>query len=407
MSDGTRRPDLPPIDGAAVGPNGDPDARLMLDTVREFARRRVAPGVLERDRNETFDRELVSAAGALDLLGGVVPPEYGGPGLSHMTFAALVEEMSRVDHLIGLLMTFPSGLAGAGVLAFGTEEQKQELLPGLCRGETVASAAITEPSSGTHVADMHTTCRRVGSDYVLDGQKTWISLIDTSDWILTFATLSRGGGRNSVCAFVLPSATAGVTRRPFKNKLGFRAVASGDVFFDSVRVPRSALIGEEGQGLDVANAAVECGRLGVAARALGVAQDCLERSVEYAGSREVFGHPIGRFQLVQSMITDMVVGIEGARAMTYDLARKRDAGLRARREASLAKMHAADVALMCATNAVQIHGAYGAHEEYHVGRHFRDAKVMQIIEGQNQLHRSMVAEYALGYRGDQGVADPG
>jgi alkylation response protein AidB-like acyl-CoA dehydrogenase len=146
--------------------------------------------------------------------------------------------------------------------------------------------------------------------------------------------------------------------------------------------------------------AVETGRLGVASRALGIAQDCLDRSVQYARERIVQGQEIGRFQLVQSMITDMVVGIEGARAMTRHYAELRDAGDRARREASLAKMHASDVAMEAATHAVQIHGAYGAHEDYHVGRHFRDAKVFQIVEGQNQLHRAMVAEYALGYRGN-------
>lgn len=399
MLDGAR-PGVQASEGSAAATRLDDNTRMMVETVRDFARSHVAPGVIARDREERFDRDIIRLAGELDLLGGVVPAEYGGPGLSHVAFAALVEEMSRVDHLYGLTMTFPSGLAGAGLLAYGSDEQKQELLPPLCRGETMASAAITEPSSGTHVADIHTLCRREGDSYVIDGQKTWISLIDVSDWILTFATLSRGGGRENVCAFVVPSNAEGVTLRPFKNKLGFRAVASGDVFFDAVRVPQSALVGEEGQGLDVANAAVERGRLGVAARALGIARDCLDRSVEYAQTREVLGRPIGRFQLVQSMITDMVVGLEGARAMTYELARKRDAGQRARRDASLAKMHATDVALRCATDAVQIHGAYGVHEDYHVGRHFRDAKVMQIIEGQNQLHRGMVAEYALGYRID-------
>lgn len=376
----------------------DESTRMMVDTVAEFAQREIAPGVLERDRNERFDRELVRRAGQLGLLGGVIPEKYGGAGLSHVAFAAIVEEMSKVDHLYGLVMTFPSGLAGAGILAYGTEEQKQELLPPLCAGTTMASAAITEPGSGTHVANMQTTCRRGGSDYIIDGQKTWISLIDISGWILTFATLNRRGDRSGVCAFVVPTDAPGVTLRPFTNKLGFRAIASGEVFFDNVRVPASARVGEEGQGLDVAMAAVECGRLGVATRAIGIAQDCLARSVAYARERVVLGREIGRFQLVQSMITDMVVGIEGSRSMAYQLALKRDEGHRARREASLAKMHASDVALTCATHAVQIHGAYGVHEEYHVGRHFRDAKVMQIIEGQNQLHRAMVAEYALQYR---------
>jgi alkylation response protein AidB-like acyl-CoA dehydrogenase len=371
---------------------------MLVQTVREFARAEVLPGVIERDREERYDRSLVTRLGELGLLGGTVPTEYGGAGLSHVAFAAIIEEMSRVDHLYGLMMSFPSGLAGSGLVRFGSSEQRAAYLPAVCAGETMASAGVTEPSSGTHVKDMHTTFRRDGSDYVLDGQKTWISFIGLSDWIVTFATSRRGGGREAISAFIVPSDAPGLTLRPFKNKLGFRAIPTGDVFLESVRVPESHRLGAEGQGLDVAMAAVESGRLGVASRALGIAQDCLDRSVAYAKEREVFGRPIGRYQLVQSMITDMVVGIEGARAMVYELARKRDAGERARRDASLAKMHASDVALTCATHAVQIHGAYGTHEEYHVGRHFRDAKVMQIIEGQNQLHREMVAEYALGYR---------
>jgi alkylation response protein AidB-like acyl-CoA dehydrogenase len=376
----------------------DHDTRLMLDTVRGFARDRVLPGVIERDREERFPRELVREAGELDLLGGIVPTEYGGMGLSNLAFSAILEEMSRVDHIVGLAMSFPSGLAGAGLLQFGTDEQKERYLPDLCAGRTIASAGVTEPASGTDVANMQTVCRRERDHYVINGQKTWISLIDHCDWIVTFATLDRQAGRNAVCAFIIPADTPGVTRAPFKNKLGFRPAASGDVFLEDVGVPVANRLGEEGQGYAVAMSAVETGRLGVASRALGIAQDCLDRAGAYATQRIVQGQEIGRFQLVQSMITDMVVGIEGARAMTRDYAIKRDAGQRARREASLAKMHASDVAMMAATHATQIHGAYGAHEEYHVGRHFRDAKIFQVVEGQNQLHRAMVAEYALGYR---------
>ncbi|MEA2170761.1 MAG: butyryl-CoA dehydrogenase [Solirubrobacteraceae bacterium] len=375
------------------------DTKAMVETVRDFARGRVLPGVIERDAAEEFPRELVREAGALDLLGGIVPTEYGGLGLTNVAFSAILEEMSRVDHIVGLAMSFPSGLAGSGLLQFGTEEQKHRYLPDLCAGKTIASAGVTEPGSGTAVADMQTTCRRDGDHYIINGQKTWISLIDHCDWIVTFATLEKGGGRDKICAFIIPSDTPGVTRAPFKNKLGFRPAASGDVFLEDVAVPVENRLGEEGQGYGVAMSAVETGRLGVASRALGIAQDCLDRSVEYARERIVQGQEIGRFQLVQSMITDMVVGIEGARAMTRHYAELRDTGDRARREASLAKMHASDVAMRSATDAVQIHGAYGAHEDYHVGRHFRDAKVFQIVEGQNQLHRSMIAEYALGYRG--------
>jgi hypothetical protein len=382
----------------ADGPADSAERAQIVEMVRSFAEEVVAPGVIERDRDERFDRSIVEAAGELGLLGGIVPKAYGGAGLDHRTYAAMVTEMSRTDHLIGLTMTMPSGLVGTGILAYGTEELKERYLPDLLAGRTIASAAITEPGSGTDVANMSTLCRRTSAGYVISGQKTWISFIDTCDWVLTFATLDRSSGRRGVCAFVVPRDTPGLTLRPFRNKLGFRAVASGEVFFDDVVVPAENRVGEEGEGFAVAMRAVETGRLGVAARSLGIAIDCLDRSLAYARDRRVFDQPIGRFQMVQSMITDMVVGIEGASAMIDALAAKRDQNERARREASLAKMFASDVALRCATNAVQIHGAYGTHEEYHVGRHFRDAKVMQIIEGQNQLHRAMVAEYALGYR---------
>jgi alkylation response protein AidB-like acyl-CoA dehydrogenase len=379
------------------------DLELLIDGVRQFGRQRVLPGVIERDREETFPLDLIREAGKLDLLGGIVPQRYGGPELSYTAYAAVVEEMSRYDQVMGLAMTLPSGLAGAGLLQFGSDEQRDEILPALCSGEAVAAVGVTEPGSGTDVAGMQTTCRREGDGYLINGAKTWTSQIEQCRWLITFASLDRDGGRGSVCAFIVPRDAEGLTMTSFKNKLGFRAVSTGEVALDGVWVPAQNMIGEEGQGFSVAMAAVETGRLGVAARALGIAQDCLDRSVAYANERIVGGGPIARFQLVQSMITDMVVGIEGARAMVRDLAAKRDQGLRARREASLAKMHASDVAMTCATNAVQIHGAYGTHEDYHVGRHFRDAKVFQIVEGVNQLHRAMVAEYALGSRVDQQI----
>jgi hypothetical protein len=374
---------------------------MLLETVRAFARKRVAPGVIERDREELFPRELVREAGKLDLLGGVVPAEYGGLGLSYAQYAALVTEMSRVDQVMGLAMTLPSGLAGAGILRYGTREQCERLLPPLCSGEKLIAVGVTEPASGTDVAGMRTTCRSEDGGYRINGQKTWISQISHCDWLLTFASLDRHQGRSGVCAFVIPSDAPGLGLAPFKNKLGFRAISTGEVFLDDVWVPEENRIGAEGDGFGVAMAAVETGRLGVAARALGIALDCLERSVSYATERQVNGSPISRYQQIQSMITDMVVGTEGASAMIERLAGRRDAGLRARREASLAKMHASDVALQCATHAVQIHGAYGTHEDYHVERHFRDAKVFQIVEGTNQLHRNMVAEYALGLRSDR------
>lgn len=383
---------------APVASDLPPDFEPLHDVVRDFAARNVMPGVLDRDREERFPRDLVRRAGELGLLGGVVPPEYGGAGLTNLAYSAVVEEVSQVDNILAVSMTFPIGLAGAGILRYGTEDQRRRYLPPLCAEETMA-AAVTEPSSGTDISDMHTVCRREGDEYLIEGQKTSISFIDVCDWLLTFATLERGTRYASTCAFIVHRDSGGLTLRPFKNKLGFRALATGEVFLEGVRVTADKRVGEEGDGFKVAMAAVENGRLGVASRAVGIAQDCLDRSVAYARTREVFGQPIGKFQLVQSMITDMVVGIGAARHFTRLLAALKDAGQRASREASLAKMRASDLAMMAATNAVQIHSAYGTHEDYFVQKHFRDAKVFQIVEGQNQLHRAMVAEYALGYRG--------
>jgi alkylation response protein AidB-like acyl-CoA dehydrogenase len=378
----------------------DTEHESLRASVREFARREIAPLVADYDREERFPADIVRKAGELGWIGAAISPEYGGQGLDWLSFTMVIEELSRVCHIIGLSVSLPSGLAGAGILRYGSEQQKLERIAPLARGETFAGAGVTEPGGGTDVANMATRCRRDGDDYIINGAKAWISMLDHADWFLTFATLDPALGRNGVCAFIVDRDTPGLSTHPYKNKLGFRPVATGDLVLEDVRVPAANLVGEEGEGYKVAMAAVETGRLSVAARAVGVAQACLDASVAYARQREVFGQEIGRFQLVQSMITDMVVGVEGARRMTYDLARSKDAGVeRPRRDASLAKLHATDTAMSAATNAVQIHGAYGVSEEYPVARYFRDAKVFQIIEGNNQLHRGLVAEYALGYRG--------
>ena len=377
-----------------------PDRSVLREAARRFATREIAPLVADYDRAERFPAEIVRETAKLGWLGAVIPAAYGGADLDWVSFAMLIEEVSRVCHVVGLALSFPSGLVGAGILEYGTEEQKQRFIAPLVRGETFAGAGVTEPGSGTDVANMATTCRRDGDSYVINGAKAWISMLDVGDWFITFATLDRARGREGVCAFVVPRDTPGLTLRPYKNKLGFRPLATGDLVLADVRVPVENRIGEEGQGYAVAMAAVETGRLSVAARAVGLGQACIDASTAYARERIVMGQPIGRFQLVQSMITDMVLGVEASRYFVHRLASHKDGGeRRPRREASVAKLQATDTAMSAATAAVQIHGAYGVSEEYPVARYFRDAKVFQIIEGNNELHRSMVAEYALGFRG--------
>jgi len=374
----------------------------LRQTAYEFAKKEIAPYVNQYDAEERFPMEIVKKAASLGFTGGVIPEKYGGADLDHLSFTMLIEEIARVCQVMGTILSLPSGLAGSGLLTYGTEEQKQKYLVPLARGECFAGTGVTEPHSGTDVAAMETTAVKKGDRYILNGRKAWISMLNEASWFLTFATLDKALKSRGICAFIVEKHWPGVSVKPEKNKVGFRPLSTGQLVLEEVEVPAENLVGREGEGFKVAMCAVENGRLGVAARAVGLTQACLDESVAYARQRIVFDQPIGRFQLVQSMITDMVVGVESARYLTYRLAYLKDQGqARARREASIAKMYASDVAMRAAEYAVQIHGAYGCSSEYNVGRYFRDAKFLQIVEGQNQLHRALIAEYALGYRQDR------
>jgi alkylation response protein AidB-like acyl-CoA dehydrogenase len=384
-----------------------PEQAELTRLARDFAQTEIAPHVARYDREERFPVEIVRHAAGLGLAGGIVPVEYGGAGLDHVTYAMIIEEIARVCHVVACALSLPSGLVGNSVLRFGTEEQRARYLAPLARGETLAGAAVTEARSGTDVADMDTTYRREGDEYVIHGAKMWISFLDVASWFLTFAHagVDEGTDRKRISAFIVDRDLPGLTVRPVKGKYGFRPLATGEVVLDGVRVPADRLVGEEGRGMAVALNAVENGRLGVAARAVGLAQACCDASVAYARERIVFRQPIGRFQMVQEMLSDMLTGTQAARLLVHRLARLKDLGEGGQADASMAKMYASDVAMDAATKAFQIHGAYGVSDEYPVQRYLRDAKVFQIVEGNNQLHKALVAEHALGYRAGTRGAD--
>ena len=376
--------------------------QMYRELVRDFARREVAPHVAEYDREERYPTEIVKQAAELGLLGGVVPEEYGGAGLDYVTYAVGVEEMAKVCTTVASAMSRTSGLVGAAILQFGSEVHKRDYLGAMCRGEKLGATAVTEPQSGSDVAAMETTVRRESDSYVINGSKIWISNLDCSDWFLTFATLDRSRGKDAICAFIVPADTSGLSYRVFKNKVGIRASSTGELHFEDVRVPPENLVGEEGKGLRVALSAVENGRLAVSARAVGLAQACLDESVRYARERVVFGQPIGEFQLIKAKIAEMMVNVETARLLVYRLAWLRDQGVRrARQHAAMTKLHSTEIALKAAIEACQIFGAYSCSEDLPVGRFFRDAKFLQIVEGTNELQRLLIADYALGYRQDR------
>jgi alkylation response protein AidB-like acyl-CoA dehydrogenase len=375
-----------------------PQEEELLRLVEDFARSEIAPRVAEYDAQEQLPVDILKQMAELGFFGGVLPSEYGGNDLDYPTFARVVEVVSQTCNAMATLVSMPSGLVGASIADFGTEEQKQRWLRPLAQGEIFGGAGVTEPRSGSDVGGMTTTYRKEGDSYVINGSKAWITNLDIASFFVTFATHDRSLKHKGVTAFIVPKDTPGVHVAPYKDKLGFRPLCTGDLVLDNVRLGPEALLGEEGKGFAVAMTAVERGRLGVASRAVGVAQACLDEARTYAVQREAFGHPIADFQIVQSKITDMAVGVTTARLLVQHSAEALQRGERARELTSMAKMYAADVAFKSAGDAVQIHGAYGVSPEYRVGRLLRDSKVLQIVEGSNDLHRALIAEMELGIR---------
>jgi alkylation response protein AidB-like acyl-CoA dehydrogenase len=376
------------------------ERKAIVEMAADFAKREIAPRVAAYDAAERIPRDILDKMGELGFFGGVIPVEKGGMGLDYATFVDLIEEVSKTCQILGTFVSMPSGLVGASIERFGDEEQTERWLKPLAAGRIFGGAAVTEPASGSDVAGMATTYRRDGDGFVLNGAKAWISNLDVADFFVTFASFDRSLRHRGVSAFIVPRDTPGLRLLPYRNKLGFRPICTGEVVFEELRLGPEALLGEEGGGFAVAMTAVERGRLGVAARAVGVAQACLEDTVACARERIAFDQTIARFQIVQSKITDMAVGARTARLLVHECAQAMQAGRRARQLTSMAKMYASDVAQRSANDAVQIHGAAGVSPEYRVGRMYRDAKVLQIVEGSNDLHRALIGEIELGLRGD-------
>jgi alkylation response protein AidB-like acyl-CoA dehydrogenase len=374
------------------------EGAALIALAGDFARNEIAPRVADYDAREELPQDLLREMGRLGFLGGVIPQELGGLGLDHRTFVSMVEEISKVCQILGTIVTMPSGLVGASILRYGTEEQIERWLRPLAEGRIFGGAGVTEPDSGSDVASMRTTYRREGDEFVISGAKAWISNLDIADFFVTFATRDRSLRHGGITAFIVPRDTPGLVLRPYRNKMGFRPLATGDLILQDIRLQADAVLGGIDQGFPVAMTAVESGRLGVAARAVGLTQACLDDSIHYSKSRTTQNGTIAGYQLIQSKIADMVVGAKTARLLVWDCADAMDSGLRARQLSSLAKMYATDVAYRSAGDAVLIHGANGVSPEYRVGRFYRDAKVLQIVEGSNDLHRVLIAEMALGIR---------
>ncbi len=371
------------------------------EMVRKFAQKEIAPHVLDYNREGRFPLEIVAKMKDMGLIGGVIPTEYGGAGIDHVSWVITIEEVARVCSSLAVVVGGPSSLIGQGILKYGTEQQKQKYLATMARGETMGAAGITEPNTGTDVANIQTTAVRKGDEYILNGSKMFITNADMCDWAIVFASMDRTLKHKGLSAFIVERGMPGFSSRSIEGKLAWQPLNLGELVFEDCRVPRENLVGEEMKGFKIAMSCLDMGRIFVAARALGLTQACLDASVKYAQERSVFGQPIASYQLIQKMIADMSVGAEVGRLLLYQVARLRDKGIqRTSKYSSMAKLFNTEVAIKSATDAVQLHGAYGFTTEYHVERYFREAKGLQIVEGTTQIHTILQAAYALGVRSD-------
>ncbi|MEZ4520996.1 MAG: acyl-CoA dehydrogenase family protein [Thermomicrobiales bacterium] len=378
----------------------------VRDMVREFAEREVAPHIQEWEANQEFHPEVLYKMGELGILGLPIPEEYGGGGFDYVSLALACAELERVDTFLRVVMSVHVGLNSLALLQWGSEEQKQKYLRPQAEGTKLGTFGLTEPGAGTDAGNIQSTVTKDGDDYILNGEKMWISLADTADHILTFASLDRSQGHRGLTAFIIEQDWDGVTSGPLKGKLGVRAGSTGWLAFDNVRIPAENRVGEEGEGFKIAMTCIDQGRYTVGAGAIGLIQACIDASVKYCHEREAFGQEIGQFQLVQQKIAYMVAGLEASKGLVLKAAQLKNMGIRNTRETSLAKWYACDQALSAADEAIQIHGSYGYSNEYPVERYWRNARGAVIYEGTRELHQLIQAGYELGYRSDRELRCP-
>jgi acyl-CoA dehydrogenase len=371
------------------------DEQLALQTTaRRFAREQVAPVAAEHDRTGEFPREVIRKAWELGLSSTVIPAEYGGVGLSSVDSCLVTEEIAwGCAGIATSVMCNDLGLTP--ILVAGTPEQKQAWLRPAAERFTLVSFCLSEPNAGSDVAGLQLLAEKDGSDYLLSGSKCWITNGGEADLFTVFATLDRRSRHRGICAFIVPANTPGITRGKKEDKMGQRASDTRALEFDRVRVPAAQRLGAEGEGFKIAMATLDRSRPPIAALATGIAQRALDEAAKYASERKAFGEAIAGFQAVQFLLADMAKDIEAARLLTLQSAWMVDGGLRASKHSSMAKCFATDAAMKAATDAVQVFGGNGYTRDYPVEKLMRDAKLMQIYEGTNQIQRVVIARELL------------
>ncbi|GAA2892792.1 acyl-CoA dehydrogenase family protein [Streptosporangium fragile] len=361
----------------------------------EFVNNEIAPHAAGWDRVESVDRRIVGQLGELGFLGLTIPEEYGGSEGDHLTYALVLEELGRGDSAVRGIVSVSLGLVAKSINSYGGEEQKRRWLPALTGGSALGCFALTEPGSGSDAAALTTKAERAGEDWVISGSKMFITNGTWADVALVFARTGEPGHRG-ITAFLVPTDSSGLERRELHGKLGLRGQATAELVFDAVRVPASAVLGQEGKGFSIAMAALAKGRMSVAAGCVGLARACLEAAVAYAREREQFGKPIASHQLVQDLLAGIAVDVDAARLLVWRVADHIDRGLPFATESSMAKLYASEAAVRAANDAMQVFGGYGYIDEYPVGKYLRDARVMTLYEGTSQVHKLLIGRALTG-----------
>lgn len=372
------------------------EQRMMVETVRDFARQEIAPRAREMDEQAFLPSEIISQMKELGLFGAQIPEAYGGLGLDAVTYAAIIEELSRACAGIAILLSVHCSVAAYPLSAFGNEEQRRRFLPRLAAGE-IGAFCLSEPGSGSDAASLKTTARRDGGDYVVNGTKVFVSSGSLASLYLLMARTDPQADppHRGISAFLVERRTPGLTLGRKEEKMGLRADDTMEIFFEDCRVPAANRLGDEGAGFKIAMKSLDSGRIGVGAQAIGIAAAALDEAIAYAKVRTQFGHPLVHFDGIQAKLALMGTRLEAARIMVRHAAWLKDQGQAYSRQAAMAKLFASEAATWITHQAVQIHGGYGYMKDYPVERYYRDARVTEIYEGTSEMQRLVIARSLL------------
>ena len=368
---------------------------MVRQTAREFAEKEIKPRAAEIDTTGEFPIEIIKKLASLNFLGITIPEEYGGGGLDAVSYAIVIEEISRACASTGVILSVNNSLVCETILKYGTDFQKKKYLPDLASGKKLGCFALTEPEAGSDAANLKTTAVIKGDHYVLNGNKLFITNGRVAEVALIFAMTDKSLGYKGISTFIVERGFPGYSVGKIQQKLGINASGQCELYFEDCLVPKENLLGEKGGGFKIALVSLDGGRIGIAAQAVGIAQACLDECLKYSKERIQFGQPIAKFQAIQWMLADMSTEIEAARLLTYRAAFLQDKGERYSAQASMAKLFASETAMKATTKGIQIHGGYGYMKEYPMERLFRDAKVTEIYEGTNEIQRIVIASSIL------------